>query len=167
MDSDYFVAYRLTLYEMSSFDFPHFFSSWRTWTDWLDQNSFSRNMSLSYSSSVPYMIPEGWLLHWRETCYWILILATSIHFHHPILQKKKQFKVILSPIPTWSVWFLPFRCTNQNTYYVLMYAFHACCMFYPYGSAWIDSRNGTRPLWRVQILGGWEGGWVDDWCTIH
>ena len=39
---------------------------------------FEKLISHSYSSCLPYVIPEGWLLCSRETCHWVLIWTTWV-----------------------------------------------------------------------------------------
>lgn len=89
---------------------------------------FENLMSQSYSSFLPYVIPEGWLLCSRETCYRILIWVTWIQSTSTTpFREKKYFNFILASLPTWSVWFLPFRCTNQNIIFLRMPSVPATC----------------------------------------
>ena len=136
--------------------------------NWLIGSGFllEKLMSQSYSSSLPYVIPEGWLRWSRETCYWILIRATWIQSTSTTPFRIKPVQRY-SRVTTYVISVVSSRQVYQPKYYILTYAFRACYMFYPYCSAWIDSANSTRPLWTVQIMGVWEGGWVDDWCTVH
>ena len=128
MDPDSFVAYRLTLYEMSSFDFAVSFlpgspeltgwsrSTFRK-TDVSELLKFPRFM---WYPKVDYCVQER--------------LATGSSDEplksNPLLPPhflKTHFSIILASIATWSVWFLPFRCTNQNITYLCMPSVPAAC----------------------------------------
>lgn len=60
----------------------------------------------------------------------------------------------------------------QPKYYILTYAFRACCIVYHMVMHELTVLIvlvlcEEYKLWVDERVGGRVGGWVDDWCTIH